>query len=127
MALDPSIHCLIVDDSKVVRKFTRRIFENLGCTNLHEAEDGQQALDHCKATMPKLIMLDWHMPVMTGLEFLKELRVLANGNDPVVIFCTTENDFSNIGEAIATGANEYVFKPFDDAIITGKLEQLGLM
>jgi two-component system chemotaxis response regulator CheY len=127
MALDTGMHCLIVDDSKVVRKFTRRIFENLGCTNLHEAEDGQQALDHCKEEMPKLIMLDWHMPVMNGLEFLKHMRELDGGDKPVVIFCTTENDFSNISDAIASGANEYVFKPFDDAIIAGKLEQLGMM
>lgn len=118
--------CLIVDDSKIVRKVTRKIFETLGYS-ISEAEDGLQALEHCKKTFPDLIMLDWHMPVMTGIEFLKEMRQLEGGQKPVVIFCTTETEFSRIQEAILAGANEYVMKPFDEDIIRGKLKQLSLM
>lgn len=119
--------CLIVDDSKIVRKVTRRIFEGLGCENIREAEDGQVALDTCLQEMPDIIMLDWHMPVMNGIDFLKSLRVVEGGQHPVVIFCTTETNFSCISDALSSGANEYVMKPFDEAIIKGKLDQLGVI
>ncbi len=118
--------CLVVDDSKIVRKVTRRILESFNYT-IDEAEDGQEALEKCRMSMPSLIMLDWHMPVMNGLEFLKALRAEPQGNSPIVIFCTTESEFARIQEAIASGANEYVMKPFDEDIIRGKLEQLGLL
>ncbi len=116
---------MVVDDSKIVRKVTRKILEALQYTVV-EAENGKVALDVYRAHTPSLIMLDWHMPEMNGLEFLKELRALPGGNAPVVIFCTTETELSNIQEAIRSGANEYVMKPFDEDIIRGKLEQLGL-
>jgi two-component system chemotaxis response regulator CheY len=116
---------LVVDDSKIVRKVTRKILEALGYLIL-EAENGAIALEIYQARLPELIILDWHMPVMNGLEFLKKLRALPEGDKPVVIFCTTETELSNIQEAITCGANEYVMKPFDEEIIRGKLEQLGL-
>lgn len=118
--------CLIVDDSKIVRKVTRKIFESLGY-EIREAEDGAVALEACTKAFPDLIMLDWHMPVMNGIEFLRAMRQLPGGGAPVVIFCTTETEFNRIQEAIMAGANEYVMKPFDDDIIKGKLEQLGVL
>lgn len=120
--------CLIVDDSKVVRKLERRIMEDLGFT-VSEAEDGQKAIEHClenKATMPDMILLDWHMPVMNGLEFIKALRTMPNGDVPKVIFCTTESEMTNIMQALEFGANEYIMKPFDGEIVKGKLEQIGM-
>ena len=118
--------CLIVDDSKVVRKLERRIMEELGFT-VTEVEDGKQAAEYCAAQKPKLIMLDWHMPVMNGLEFLKVLRAMPDGNVPKVIFCTTESEMSNIMQAMTEGADEYVMKPFDAEIIRGKLQQIGML
>lgn len=117
---------MVVDDSKIVRKVTRKILESLEYSVI-EAEDGSIALQLFKEQQPELIMLDWHMPVMDGLAFLKALRALENGNNPTVIFCTTETDFEHIQAAIESGANEYVMKPFDEAIIRGKLEQLGVI
>lgn len=117
---------LVVDDSKIVRSITRKILEGLNYS-IEEAEDGQKALEACNKQLPDLIMLDWHMPVMNGLEFLKELRATEEGKKPVVIFCTTESEFAKIQEAVMEGANEYVMKPFDDDIIRGKLQQLGLL
>ncbi len=118
--------CLIVDDSRVVRKVARKIIESLNFT-CFEAEDGQVALDKCKQEMPDAVLLDWNMPVMNGIEFLRELRQLDGGDVPKVIFCTTENEFSYIQEALAAGANEYIMKPFDKDIIEGKFSQLELI
>lgn len=117
--------CLVVDDSKVVRKVVRRIMEELGFT-VSEAEDGKCAEDYCTTTKPDLILLDWHMPVMNGLEFLKTLRAMEGGALPKVIFCTTESEMTNIMQAMSLGADEYVMKPFDAEIIRGKLDQIGM-
>ncbi len=119
-------HCLIVDDSRVVRKLERRIMEDLGFT-VSEAEDGQKAAEFCATQKPELILLDWHMSVMNGLEFLKILRAMEGGGTPKVLFCTTESEPSHIMEAMKCGADEYVMKPFDVGIIRGKLEQIGML
>jgi len=118
--------CLVVDDSKVIRMVARKILEDLNFT-IHEAEDGQQALNSCLESMPDAILLDWNMPVMSGIEFLKELRKSEGGEQPIVVFCTTENDLSHIKEAIGAGANEYIMKPFDSDIIQAKFSQVGLL
>ena len=118
--------CLIVDDSRVVRKVASRIIEKLGFA-IAEAEDGAQALAYCEQQFPDLILLDWYMPVMNGIEFLPKLRALPNGDKPIVVFCTTENEIGHIQQAIMAGANEYVMKPFDEEIITSKLEQVGIL
>lgn len=118
--------CLIVDDSRVIRKVARQIFETIGFA-CEEAEDGQQALNQCDKKLPDFVLLDWNMPVMNGLEFLKALRARPNGKTPVVVFCTTENDIKHIQEALASGADEYIMKPFDADIIRSKLLQLGLV
>lgn len=118
--------CLIVDDSKVVRKLERRIMEELGFT-VEEAEDGQKATEYCTAQKPDMILLDWHMPVMNGLEFLKALRAMEGGTAPKVVFCTTESEMNNIMQALSLGADEYVMKPFDADIIKGKLQQIGIL
>jgi len=118
--------CLIVDDSAVIRKIIRKILEELDFET-EEAADGKQALDCCLKRMPDAIMLDWNMPVMDGLEFLRALRQAEGGRTPVVLFCTTENDMSHIREAMNAGANEYIMKPFDGEIIQSKFAQVGLL
>jgi len=117
--------CLVVDDSRVIRKVARRILEEIGY-EIAEAADGMEALAWCRAAMPDAILLDWNMPVMTGIEFLRQLRAEPGGETPVVIFCTVENDLAHIREALDAGANEYIMKPFDGDIIADKLVEAGL-
>jgi two-component system chemotaxis response regulator CheY len=118
--------CLVVDDSRVIRKVARRILEDLDFS-IDEADDGTSALDHCRASMPDAILLDWNMPHMNGLEFLRALRKEKGGNSPVVVFCTTENDIEHITQAINAGANEFIMKPFDRDIIQAKFSEVGLV
>ena len=118
--------CLIVDDSKVIRKVARHILETLEF-QVEEAGDGREALDRCEAKMPDVVLLDWNMPVMNGLEFLKALRATPGGDAPIVIFCTTENRPQQIEEGILAGANEYIMKPFDQEILQSKFAEVGLL
>lgn len=118
--------CLVVDDSRVVRKVARRILEDLSF-EIEEAEDGKVAVEACERKMPDAILLDWNMPVMSGIDFLRTLRQMEGGDLPVVVFCTTENDMKHIQEAVEAGANEYIMKPFDADIIQSKFAQVGLL
>ncbi|MEX2455227.1 MAG: response regulator [Rhodospirillaceae bacterium] len=118
--------CLVVDDSKVVRMVARKILEELKF-KIAEAADGREALGKCDERMPDAVLLDWNMPVMNGIEFLREMRSRPGGERPVVVFCTTENDMSHIREALLAGANEYIMKPFDSDIIESKFLQTGLI
>ena len=118
--------CLIVDDSKVIRMVAKKILQELGFSTA-EAEDGQKALDYCLNELPDAVLLDWNMPVMNGIDFLKALRKLPGGDAPVVVFCSTENDIEHIQEAIVEGANEYIMKPFDSEILQTKFSQVGLL
>jgi len=119
-------HCLVVDDSRVIRKVACRILESLQFVT-EEAEDGAAALDACRTKMPDVILLDWQMPHMTGIEFLRTLRRQNDGTTPIVVFCTTENDVGHITEALNAGANEYIMKPFDREILEAKFAQVGLL
>ncbi len=118
--------CLVVDDSRVIRMVARRILEQFGF-RVVEAIDGKEAMAACDTAMPEAILLDWNMPVKSGIDFLRELRARPGGTDPVVVFCTTENDMEHIQEAMAAGADEYIMKPFDREILEAKFQQVGLL
>jgi len=116
--------CLIVDDSRIIRKVARRIVESLGF-EVDEAADGADALAFCAATMPEVVLLDWNMPVMDGLTFLRRLRSLPGGAAPKVLFCTIETRAERIAEALSAGADDYVMKPFDGEILQSKFAEVG--
>ena len=118
--------CLVVDDSRTVRKVVRRILEGTGF-GVQEAEDGAGALTACRAKLPDAILLDWNMPVMNGIDFLRALRAEFGPDHPPVLFCTTENDMRFVEEAIEAGAQEFIMKPFDAEILRGKFQQIGLL
>lgn len=119
-------NCLIVDDSKMIRRVATRILKDLNFST-RESADGRDALGLCRKDMPDAILLDWNMPVMDGLSFLKELRATPGGNSPVVVFCTAERSVERITEALDAGADEYVMKPFDSDIIESKFAEVGLL
>ena len=118
--------CHVVDDSSVIRKVARRIFEDCHF-RITEAENGRDAIDMCREGLPDAILLDACMPVMDGFEFLRELRAMPQGGEPVVLFCTIENDVAQIARALRAGANDYIMKPFDREAVTSKLHGIGLM
>jgi two-component system chemotaxis response regulator CheY len=117
-------NCLIVDDSRMIRKFARTILEGLGY-KVAEAENGEEALGRCKAAMPDLILLDWNMPVMSGVEFVTALGCFEGKVKPKVVFCTSNADTAHIRQGIEAGADEYVIKPFDQETLEAKLQRIG--
>ena len=118
--------CLIVDDSRIIRKVARRIVEGLGF-EVDEAADGAEALAFCGGVIPEVILLDWSMPVMDGMTFLRRLRALPGGMAPKVLFCTIETRAERIAEALSAGADDYVMKPFDGEILTSKFAEVGVV
>lgn len=119
-------HCLVVDDSRVIRTVARRIMEDMQYTVV-EAEDGMSALRSVREKMPDLIFLDWNLPTMKGVEFVKSVRGQQDGGHPVILFCTTENDATEVAHAMAAGANEFIMKPFDGTLVRSKLAEIGVM
>ena len=117
---------LVVDDSPLIRKAIRRIIEPMGFA-VEEAGDGTEALEFMESSTADCILLDVEMPEMDGLSFLKALRARSDLSQPPVVMCTTVNAMSTIAEAIQSGANEYVMKPFNEAILGEKLEGIGLV
>lgn len=116
--------CLIVDDSRVIRKVSSKIAISLGYVAI-EAENGEEALARCTKAMPDLVLTDWNMPEMDGIEFVTKLRAIPTPKEPVVVFCTSNGEAKDIHDGIAAGADDYIVKPFDEAALRAKLEKLG--
>jgi len=123
-ALKTARNALIVDDSRMIRKVARQILEKRGY-KVSEAENGQEALEKCAIALPDLIILDWDMPVMTGIDFLAELRARETAKRPQVVFCTTHSGAKDVHKAVELGADEFCTKPFNETGLTAKLEAIG--
>ena len=101
---------LLVDDSRTMRTIQKRALATIGYTNIDEVGDGQAALRHLQRQTPDLILLDWNMPRMDGLTFLKIFR--QTNSDTPVIMVTTEAENSQVMMAIKQGADDHLAKPF---------------
>ena len=118
--------CLIADDSKIIRMVLAKIFANLGFVVL-EAEDGEEVIDFCEKEEPELVVMDWRLPVMDGIDVLYKIRGDAKIRQPRIIFCSSITDADKIKEALDGGADDYLMKPFDEEIIVSKLMILGMI
>jgi|ERR1035438_5856556 two-component system chemotaxis response regulator CheY len=115
---------LIVDDSKTVRMILTRLLKEVGFQSFAQAGDGREALDRLRESKPELVLVDWNMPVMSGFEFLVEMRSHREYDDVTVVMVTTESEMSQVASALEAGANEYVMKPFTKEVIQEKLQLL---
>jgi two-component system chemotaxis response regulator CheY len=121
------MQALVVDDSRAMRAILTRLLAGLGF-DVAQAGDGQEALEVLAGGVrPDVILVDWNMPVMDGLTFIKQCRAHDQYRDIVLMMVTTESEQSNIVRALAAGAHEYVIKPFTEEVITEKLQLLGLV
>ena len=118
---------LVVDDSRSMRTLVSRILVNVGITDIVQAGNGQEAIDVLEATgMPEVALVDWHMPVMNGYEFVKAVRARQEWRRMTIMMVTTENEHGQIVKALAAGAHEYLLKPFTADALEQKLALLGL-
>ncbi len=123
---DPNMKILVVDDFSTMRRIVRNLLKELGFSNVHEAEDGIEALKKLRAEPFEFVVSDWNMPNMTGIELLREIR-----KDPAlkhlpVLMVTAEAKKENIIEAAQAGASGYVVKPFTSVTLDEKLQKIFL-
>jgi two-component system chemotaxis response regulator CheY len=110
---------LLIDDSKTMRNIQKSVLTQLGYTVIEEACDGQDALSKVGAFQPDLILVDWNMPNMDGLAFVKAFR--AGNKTTPLIMVTTESEKSRVIEAIKAGVNNYVIKPFTPDLLSQRI------
>jgi two-component system chemotaxis response regulator CheY len=122
------VRALIIDDARAMRSILRRIVVPLGFET-HEAGNGREALDFMLATdeVPAFALVDWNMPEMNGLEFIKAVRAEPRWRGMSLMMVTTESENHQVVRALAAGAHEYVIKPFPPVAIVEKLAMLGLI
>jgi two-component system chemotaxis response regulator CheY len=118
--------CLVVDDSATMRRIARRMLEALGF-EITEAADGVDALAALQQGTPDIVLLDWEMPRLDGLETLRAMRQAPWGQAPRVVMCTTLTDMARIAAALEAGADEYIMKPYDGDILADKLRGIGVL
>ncbi len=120
----PDIKILVVDDMSTMRRIIRTILNQLGYSNIEEAENGKQALAKLKSEKFDFVITDWNMPEMDGLTLVKEIR-----NDPElkhlpVLMVTAEAKKENVIEALKAGVNNYIVKPFTPEVLKEKMEKI---
>ncbi|ARJ67624.1 two-component system response regulator [Magnetospirillum sp. ME-1] len=121
MYIDKNIDILIVDDNKSIRMILKNILRMLGFKNSYEAEDGSMAFQMMKAYSYGLVLSDWNMEPITGLQLLKEIRSNVQLQKTPFIMITAESGISNLKAAKAAGVTDYIVKPFDAKIVGNKI------
>ena len=121
MASDMNMPILIVDDYKTMLKIIRNLLKQLGFSNVDEAMDGSAALQKIRSKNYGLVISDWNMEPMSGLQLLKELRLDAKSKDVPFIMITAESKTENVIAAKKAGVNGYIVKPFTAAILKSKM------
>jgi two-component system chemotaxis response regulator CheY len=117
-------HCLVVDDSRVIRKVVCQILEEMKFY-AEEAAESASALEACRVQMPDVVLVN--LGSSGGIEFVRALRRNQGAKQPVVIGSMIEHDVTQIGDALSAGADEYVLKPFDRECLKTKFAEMGLV
>ncbi len=121
------MRALVIDDSKAMRIILKQILQSVGATGVEEAGNGKEGLEKLKTMeKPDVVLVDWNMPEMNGLEFVRAVRGNPTYRTLPLMMVTTETESSQMGKALAAGANEYVMKPFTKDVIQEKLKILGI-
>lgn len=124
MAFDANIKVLVVDDFATMRRIVKGVLKQLGFNKIVEAEDGRAALEELKKDSIGLIVSDWNMPKMTGLDLLKAVKKDDSLKEIPFIMVTAEGQRENVIEAVKAGVSNYVVKPFTPEIFGEKLEKV---
>jgi two-component system, chemotaxis family, chemotaxis protein CheY len=122
--LNPEMNVLVVDDAATMRRIVRSLLRELGLKNIREAEDGEMALEDLKRQKADLVVSDWAMPKMTGIELLRAIRQDEALKDTPVLMVTAESKKENIMEAVQAGVNNYIVKPFNSKTLEEKLSKI---
>jgi two-component system, chemotaxis family, chemotaxis protein CheY len=119
------MHALVIEDSPLVLRILRNMLEQLGF-EVTESSNGREALDRLHAGLePDIVLVDWNMPGMNGLEFVKAVRTETQYQNLPLMMVTSETEMAQVAAALAAGANEYVMKPFGTEVMSDKLQLLG--
>lgn len=124
MPADPSMKILIVDDMATMRRIVKNILKQLGFGNVEEAENGQEGLQKLRADTFGLVVSDWNMPVMTGIDMLRAIRADEKLKAIPVLMVTAEAQQANLVEAIQAGVSNYIVKPFTAETMQEKLGKI---
>ncbi|MEQ1718238.1 MAG: response regulator [Hyphomicrobium sp.] len=116
-------HLLIIDDSQIIRKFARLVFESLGF-RVSEAETDKEGLERAKTEQPDLILVDWVIPGVNSHDLISKLRRSTIETRPYIVYLVTENDIPDVTKAFKAGADDYLLKPFNREIIEMKLHEI---
>ena len=121
------MHALVVDDSKTIRMFHKERLNELGF-EVTEAADGRQALNRLKnMNQVDLVLVDWNMPEMDGISFVRAVRAESDYSTLPMMMVTTNAELSQVSKALEAGVNEYIMKPFTTDILREKLQLLGFL
>jgi two-component system, chemotaxis family, chemotaxis protein CheY len=119
------MQALVIDDSRAVRMLVGNVLREQGF-QVHEAGHGQQGLEVLRDNVQiRLVLVDWNMPVMGGLEFIEAVRRVRSWDAVRIVMVTTETESEQVQRAMTAGANEYVMKPFAPEVLVAKLSLLG--
>jgi two-component system, chemotaxis family, chemotaxis protein CheY len=124
MPADSNMKILVVDDMSTMRRIVKNIMKQLGFPNVEEAENGQDALDKLRAESFGLVISDWNMPVMTGIDLLRAIRADDKLKAIPVLMVTAEAQKENLIEAVKAGVSNYIVKPFTAEVLQEKMNKI---
>ena len=121
---DTNIRILVVDDSPTIRELTKIFLKDLEFTNVEEAADGSNALEKLKSEVFDLVITDWNMPKLSGLDLLKAIRADDKMKKIPVLMVTSVDEKDNVIQAVQAGINDYILKPISAEVLKSKIDKI---